>query len=937
MPAKLGGHMGPQPLRSAEHLLGFPTLTGADETKVNLANKLYRAAIRILQICMLLGCLVSIENPARSWLWALLAVLVKETNNSQFVAWFSDLESVYFDACAHGSLRDKRTKLLATPGAFTALAADCPGNHKHASWQPYKSEHGVVFPTAAEAEYPNILCKRMAQCVLDRVALHGIKPMPSKRLKDLLKLGLGSQTIKHSPLVPEYKDFVYLDEAAPNPAYKLLAAPPQQGPNNAEQHETDEAPSKRPRTTFKYGIWHEPEEFLQKAVEAKHPIDHDSFLHQITKDAIEQVVGTCPTKMAKERLSTVFHVRKLAADLKSQEGALKADMHSDVSRCVRSKNILLFETLLRQLEFWDMEVVSLLKLGVPIVGLQEPPNGYQKLLQPASMTEDELVNTAKWRRHSLMSAARSLSAEEEDALVEATAVEVEKGFLQGPYTEEEMSVLMGTDGWSLNPRFVLFQGSNQKVRVIDDAKQSGVNSAYSSTVKLQLQDVDYAAAMVLGAMREVGLSASDAMDWLGKTFDLSKAYKQLAVLPEHQLHAVVGFSRRGKWQFYKSISLPFGCTGSVYGFVRISQALWFLLSKLLKAVTSHYFDDFPTVERSEGCRVLTLAFSALLDLLGWDHAKEGDKALNFAASFDLLGVTFNLSEMRLGTLTICNKKSRLEKLSAMLSQVEKEGCITPAKASELQGLLNFAVSFYLGRSLKHVVSAFMPFAERARSNNQADLVNLCAYTRTMLVEQRPRTHSALSGNAPVAIFTDGAWEGGSATAGAVMIDGETRLAFKIVVPLKLVDHWLQLAGEQIISQVELWALVCLKWSQRQRLLNRRVIEWIDNEAARVSVIKANSGSSTMRALSRVMADIDLMWPTFSWTERVCSYSNPADLPSRDRLQEALVKYQLQDGGTIEPSDELVNFVMQLHQHPYDAARIDGGTILSTILCDNSQP
>ena len=50
MPSKLGGHMGPQPLRSAEHLLGIPTLTGADETKVNLANQLYRSAIRTLQI-----------------------------------------------------------------------------------------------------------------------------------------------------------------------------------------------------------------------------------------------------------------------------------------------------------------------------------------------------------------------------------------------------------------------------------------------------------------------------------------------------------------------------------------------------------------------------------------------------------------------------------------------------------------------------------------------------------------------------------------------------------------------------------------------------------------------------------------------------------------------------------------------------------------------
>ena len=170
MPSKLGGHMGPQPLRSAEHLRGFPHLTGADKTKVDLANKLYNSAIRILHICMVLGCLVSIENPARSWLWALLAVLVKDTNDQLFISWFASLESTYFDACAHGSLRDKRTKLLATQGVFTSLAADCPPKHVHASWQPYKSDQGVIFPTAAEAEYSSTLCKRMADCVLEASA-----------------------------------------------------------------------------------------------------------------------------------------------------------------------------------------------------------------------------------------------------------------------------------------------------------------------------------------------------------------------------------------------------------------------------------------------------------------------------------------------------------------------------------------------------------------------------------------------------------------------------------------------------------------------------------------------------------------------------------------------------------------------------------------------
>ena len=123
--AKFGGRMDPPQLRDANHLMGLPNLRAADQAKVDPANQLYRCAIHLLWVCMTIGCLLSIENPARSWLWALLAMLVKETQDSCLISWFANLESVYFDACAHGSTRDKRTKLLSTPGLFTSLEASC--------------------------------------------------------------------------------------------------------------------------------------------------------------------------------------------------------------------------------------------------------------------------------------------------------------------------------------------------------------------------------------------------------------------------------------------------------------------------------------------------------------------------------------------------------------------------------------------------------------------------------------------------------------------------------------------------------------------------------------------------------------------------------------------------------------------------------------------
>ena len=130
-----------------------------------------------------------------------------------------------------------------------------------------------------------------------------------------------------------------------------------------------------------------------------------------------------------------------------------------------------------------------------------------------------------------------------------------------------MSELVGHSDWLLNPRFVLYQGENSKVRIIDDAKVSSLNAAYTSVIKLQLQDSDYISSMAMEVARAAKHSSQPKRCWLGKTYDLKKAYKQLGVLPQHRPYAVVGFSTSERWQFYQSIALPFGATGSVYGFL----------------------------------------------------------------------------------------------------------------------------------------------------------------------------------------------------------------------------------------------------------------------------------------------------------------------------------------------------------------------------------
>ena len=238
---------------------------------------------------------------------------------------------------------------------------------------------------------------------------------------------------------------------------------------------------------FKCGVWREPEEFFDATKKVRRPVDGQNFLHPATIDAVHRVVSTPVLEMAKDRLRTVFKVKSLRVELEQQEKVMKGAMHPDVRSRLSIKNIKLFESLLKSLDYPDMGVIDLMRDGVPMVGWQSPPQGFRENLIPATMTQCR-EDSAIWRRRSKMGAGQKATPRDERELLNAASAEVEAGFLQGRFTEQEITDHLGRSDWLLNPRFALHQGNEGKVRVIDDARQSALNSAYSSTVKLQLQD-----------------------------------------------------------------------------------------------------------------------------------------------------------------------------------------------------------------------------------------------------------------------------------------------------------------------------------------------------------------------------------------------------------------------------------------------------------------
>ena len=94
---KRAGAPQPRPLRDTNNLFGFAHLTGSEKARVDAANSVYETGELAIFMCFTVRAILSIENPERSWLWAILSALVKKRNDEQYNKWYFSLEDVTFD------------------------------------------------------------------------------------------------------------------------------------------------------------------------------------------------------------------------------------------------------------------------------------------------------------------------------------------------------------------------------------------------------------------------------------------------------------------------------------------------------------------------------------------------------------------------------------------------------------------------------------------------------------------------------------------------------------------------------------------------------------------------------------------------------------------------------------------------------------------------
>ena len=120
------------------------------------------------------------------------------------------------------------------------------------------------------------------------------------------------------------------------------------------------------------------------------------------------------------------------------------------------------------------------------------------------------------------------------------------------------------------------------------------------------------------------------------------------------------------------------------------------------------------------------------------------------------------------------------------------------------------------------------------------------------------------------------------TFGAVVFDGSRRPeTFRAVVHPETIELWkTKLNQEQVIGQAELFPVLVARLTWPDWFKGRRVINFIDNESARLGLVKAYSPVlPSLDIISRCLC-WDHVFHSTCWFARVPSDSNIGDSPSR---------------------------------------------------------
>ena len=878
----------PKPLRSRRFPDGLPFLAPPDARRVDLANASYQALSEAISIGISRRLVMAIENPLNSLYW----------HTTPWQAHRNHFDFVTLQQCAFTGRRPKWTALAVTHESFRALSLTCPGKECSDRHEPWGADPTAPngWSTSLESAYPRPLAAAAAQAF--REACPSDTPWPDTAI-DLSRtraaVGTQPKAAKLPAPVPEFASTCIIRNLpvrqplpcqlnerlptawpVPHEASCALQVIPQESQLLRDSQCADKKGGHRVREVV-FGIPWTPDQFTAEAVKTGHPATLTGVLPSVLSDAIAYNAKMSALQAQDMRSAFFEQWYRKALLLKSQEAELKAQADPEVAKIVADKRVLLFESMLKIYGYPDPSVAHSLIEGVTLTG-EVPATGlFAPAFRPASMSERCLRENASHHFREMLASVRSQGEELDKEVKRQTMEELSRGWLEGPYEAGDIPV-----GCVASRRFGLLQGG-QKVRLIDDCTASFLNATVTVNESPKPHTTD-----VLGAVCVESMTKNGPVPLMGRSFDLKSAYRQVAVSPHSRwcAYILVWDCDLGRAVCFRLKALPFGACKSVYAFLRLSHAIWWLGCKALQLPWSCYYDDFVVVAPATCAPLLDSVVCKFLKLLGWTFATEGSKACPFASRVDALGITIDLSESQRGIVKFANTARRRQELTSVIDDILKSKFLPPSQALRLRGRLQFADGQIFGRvarlGLKHVTChAYAAVC----AEPSKDCVDVLTRFRDLLSRGTPRLLKPVSGK-PFLCFTDacyvphGHWVAG---VGGVLVDtsGNLKAAFSAQLGPEVRRVLGEPSKKTIIFECELFALLLAMTVWGPVMSSSFVTFYVDNNSARDICISTCARSPTAEVLLCMILALEETHHLGAWYARVPSPSNIADKPSRE--------------------------------------------------------
>ena len=417
---------------------------------------------------------------------------------------------------------------------------------------------------------------------------------------------------------------------------------------------------------------------LQHPFHAPPPLEHDlRFALDLSREWAQRA--------GSERLALLRHVERVASALRPAEDAARA-LQQERVRKVAGSVATLFVAFMVVFCMWPhRDIVKRFTTGYPVIGVIPPTGVFRQFPRSATASAAELLEQAEQWHDEVFALPKPDDAEE---IFDATMKEVAAGTMSPLRDRSYYDSLYGRRGWRGVIRFGVWQ--NDKFRPIEDGKRSGHNSGQTTLEKVHHCPQDFIVTAAIHLVQGLSLPLPDWAQVESGVDDLENAYRSCPTDAESDAWTVVLLYdvHKGRWRASAQYGHSYGFRSSVNNFNAWPELGVAFCRRALAVATSHYVDDFPTVDFGAGRGSAQRALNRVFELAGGPFADKKRIAMPPVTVF--LGQVNDASDMvATGRVTVRPKPGRGATILSFVRAARATGRLSPSVAGKLRGLVGF--------------------------------------------------------------------------------------------------------------------------------------------------------------------------------------------------------------------------------------------------------